>query len=255
MQNFVISLKNSSHRREHILNEFNKHGVTFDFFDALTPDLALELANKISLNVTNSSLGGRELACFMSHVAIWQKVIQEKIPYVAVFEDDIYLGQNSAHFLNNFSWIHGGWNIIKIEAFAKKVWVGKEKLVIDNSDRYLKYLNGDNLGTAGYILSYDGAKEYLAYVLSNPVCPLDEMLFYKFPRKNKNKVLQMCPALCIQEMNLYPEISVMSSTIVEERRARMKKNKKTGIQKVKHEMVRIYEHIMKVFYAEEIKFK
>lgn len=256
MQNYVISLKNSSHRREHIENEFNKHGVTFDFFDALTPELALPLANQMNLNIANSSLGGRELACFMSHVAVWQKVVDENIPYVAIFEDDIYLGQDAAQFLNTALWIHQDWNIIKIEAFAKKVWVGLEKFDIDNSDRYLKYLNGDNLGTAGYILSYDGAKEYLDYVLNNPISPLDEMLFYRFTRKNKNKVLQMCPSLCIQEMNLYPGISApLSSKLIDERQERMKKFKKKGMQKIKRELIRAYEHIMKALFAIDVKFK
>lgn len=256
MQNYVISLKKSSQRRTHIEDQFGKQGVKFDFFDALTPEPAIRLANKMFLNIENGILGGRELACFMSHVAIWQKVVDENIPYVAIFEDDVYLGENATYFLNTSDWIHEDWHIIKIEAFAKKLWLSQQQFHIQGSDRCLRYLIGDNLGTAGYILSLTGAKTYLDYVSKNPLTPLDEMMFYKFNRKNKKKVLQMFPSLCIQEMNLYPESQVaLSSELIEERKGRMKKFKKKGIHKIQHEIRRIYEHFMKFIYAVENKFK
>jgi glycosyl transferase family 25 len=49
MKNIVISLKTATARREHIVQEFGKQNIGFEFFDALTPDLARPLAEKCSL--------------------------------------------------------------------------------------------------------------------------------------------------------------------------------------------------------------
>ena len=122
MKNFVISLQSAKERREHINNEFDKHNVNFDFFDALTPDSAKDYAKSLGLNIDDASLTPRELACMMSHVAIWKKAIDENIHYITIFEDDIYLGEDAESLLNSSEWIKPDWNIIKIEAFSKKVF-------------------------------------------------------------------------------------------------------------------------------------
>lgn len=53
-----------------------------------------------------------ELACFMSHTNIWQKMIDESRAYLAVFEDDVYLGEDAEILLNNMEWIKPDWHII-----------------------------------------------------------------------------------------------------------------------------------------------
>ena len=80
MKNIVISLKTAVDRRHHIEQEFQKNHVNFEFFDALTPDLAKPYAEKILAKLQDSNLTGGELACMMSHVSIWQKMIDEDIP-------------------------------------------------------------------------------------------------------------------------------------------------------------------------------
>ena len=113
MKNIVISLKTATARREHIVQEFGKKKIGFEFFDALTPDLARPLAEKMQLNIQEDFLSPGELACFMSHVSIWQKMVDEQIPHLAIFEDDVYLGQNADYFLSNDTWIQSDWQIIK----------------------------------------------------------------------------------------------------------------------------------------------
>ena len=51
MKNYVISLKTASDRRQHIENQFSHHQVEYQFFNALTPDLAATMADKLKLNV------------------------------------------------------------------------------------------------------------------------------------------------------------------------------------------------------------
>ncbi|MFV5490458.1 glycosyltransferase family 25 protein [Acinetobacter sp. ASP199] len=256
MKNIVISLKTADARREHIQKEFGKQNIGFEFFDALTPDLAKPLAEKMALKVHEDFLTSGELACFMSHVSIWQKMVDEQIPYLAVFEDDVYLGENAADLLNDSDWIHASWDIIKTEAFADKVFLSGNKADVTHGARQIVRLKGKNLGTAGYILSLKGAQKYLDYVHQIQLIPLDQVMFDEFIREEVHPVYQMTPALCIQEMMLFPEKkTVLSSDLLAERKARMRKQKKKGWAKIQLEILRVLKQVKYALVGQRVEFK
>ena len=71
---YVISLTTAHDRRTHIDNEFDKQGIDFEFFDAITPDLIEATCQKLGINLLNNQrLSKGEKACFLSHVCLWQK--------------------------------------------------------------------------------------------------------------------------------------------------------------------------------------
>jgi len=256
MKNIVISLKTATARREHIVQEFGKQNIEFEFFDALTPDLARPLAEQMQLNIHDDFLSPGELACFMSHVSIWQKMVDEQIPHLAVFEDDVYLGENADYFLSQDDWIQNDWDIIKIEAFADKVFLSGPKINIANRSRQIVQLTGKNLGTAGYILSLKGAQKYLDCVRKIQLIPLDQVMFDEFIREKVHSVYQMTPALCIQEMMLFPEKKiVLSSDLLAERKERMRKQKKKGWVKVQLEIMRVLKQVKYALVGQKVNFK
>lgn len=256
MMNFVISLETEIKRREHIKNEFAKHNVQFNFFDALTPNLAQPFAQQLNLAVSSEDLTHGELACFMSHVSLWKKMLEENLSYIAIFEDDIYLGEDAALYLNDYSWINPEWDIIKIEAFAEKVFLDKSRKKLPVGERVISKLLGANLGTAGYILSNKGAEKYLNYIKNHKLIPLDQMIFNQYIGSENAGVYQMNPALCIQEMRLYPEKQTnLTSKLFFERKQRMKKNKKKGWGKLKLEAFRVFEQIKIFLFAQKIEFR
>lgn len=251
----VISLASAVERRKHIQNEFIKHELNFNFFDALTPDVAAPLAEKMTLNTQEERITKGELACFMSHVSLWLKMVDENIPYMAIFEDDVFLGDHAKDLLKKSDWIDGSWHIIKTEAFADKVIVGKVDK-IPNFGVEIAPLKCRNLGTAGYILSIQGAKAYLEFILKNQIIPLDELMFDAYIGLRKLQVYQLFPSLCMQEMLLFPEKkSVLPSDLLEERKARMKKFKKKGFAKIKVEFLRIIHQIELIFLGKTSTFK
>ncbi|WP_163122618.1 glycosyltransferase family 25 protein [Acinetobacter portensis] len=255
MQIQVISLATAIERRKHIQNEFEKQKISFDFFDALTPNLALPLAEKMALNLHCDRIAKGELACFMSHVSLWKKMVDENIPYLAIFEDDIFLGENSSEFLSSSDWIEKDWHIVKTEAFAHKI-VADQLKKIKSTSREIASLKSRNLGTAGYILSLEGAKSYLKYVGSNEIIPLDEMMFDHYIKSNNLNVYQLFPALCIQEMMLFPEKKAsLPSDLLIERKARMRKFKKKGFAKLKLESLRILNQIELILFGKVSEFK
>ncbi len=89
----------------------------------------------MQLNVEDEYLTGGELACFMSHVSIWQKMVDEQLPYVAIFEDDVFLGERAFEIFNSSSWIQEEWHTIKTEAFSEKVLLAKEVYRINDTNR------------------------------------------------------------------------------------------------------------------------
>ena len=255
MRSCVISLKTAFERRKHIEAQFFEHNVSFQFFDALTPDKAEVLAREIGLCYEEKRLTPGELACFMSHVALWKKMLDENIPFMAIFEDDVYLGENADLILNSSSWIAEDVEIIKLEAFSPKVIVG-QKIDVNNTNRTIASLQHKNLGTAGYLISKKAAQTYYNFVKDNPLIPLDEMMFEMFLKLKVMPIYQLIPAICIQEMNLYPDRKQsLPSDLTLERKLRMKQFKKKGLAKIKVELIRILIQIKFKFFAIDSSFK
>lgn len=257
IKNLVISLKSATERRQHIEDEFGKHNVTFEFFDALTPETVKEHASTLSLNLNAARLTAGELACMASHVSAWQKMIDKNITYMAIFEDDIYLGEDAESLLSSTEWIKPDWNIIKIEAFAKKALLSNTRYDILSDKRQIVPLKGKNLGAAGYILSAKGAKLLLDYIANRKLQPIDEIIFDIFISQQSELVYQMLPALCVQEMILKERQSELSlpSSLESERRDRMRLEKKKGFSKIQRETDRLILQAKEALFAKEIAFK
>lgn len=259
MKKFVISLSTASERREHICSEFGKKSISFDFFDALTPEPAALFAKELNLNVDRQSLTKGEVACFMSHVFLWNKMINENIPHMAIFEDDIYLGENVKVFLTDNSWIDSNWHLIKIEEFTSKVALGQQiKTFNSEPDRALFELKSKNLGTAGYILSLHGAKQLISYIQSlDKLIALDHLMFEKLIQDKILSVSQMKPALCIQDVTLFSTKDSVrfASHLYKERLTRRHYDKKTGLDKIFLELSRIFQQIRNLIFFKTVGFK
>ena len=263
MKNLVISLNSKTERRQHIATEFQKHNVNFEFFNALTPDIATPYAQALGLDLDKSPLTPTELACMMSHIAVWKKAIDESIPYITVFEDDIYLGVDAESLLNNDEWIQPNWNVIKIESFYKKVHLSSKSYNVLSKKRHIAQLKSKNLGAAGYILSLQGAKVLLEYVLHNDIQPIDETIFNHFIVNNQEPIFQMIPALCIQEMIMKESLDTLSlpSSLEEERKIRQdresmkKKEHQTTLFKINREVSRVFLQARKALFTTTVDFK
>lgn len=121
MRNYVISLTTAEDRRIHIKQEFGKQGIDFEFFDAVTPAYNQSFINIFNLDFTNSDLSDNEISCFLSHLCLWKKCLDDNLDYIAIFEDDIYLSADAYLFLNRPDWIDENINLIKIEKINKKI--------------------------------------------------------------------------------------------------------------------------------------
>lgn len=256
MQCHVISLQTEAKRRAHMLTEFTKHGIQFDFHDAITPSAATALASELHLQVDKTQLTDVELACFMSHVELWTSMQDNNIPYMAIFEDDVYLGSDAHFYLTQSTWLHPDWHIIDLEYFDRRVIVGQDAVTLPTGNRKLLPLRSPNLGTAGYILSKEGATSLLAYIQERVLTPLDHMMFKRYIDNGRLPIHYMSPSLVIQDMKRGPtQAPNLSSTLIHDRQQRMKTQRVTGIAKVRKELSRIYAQIRHVLIAKKAFFQ
>ena len=234
-------------------------GIGFDFFYALTPEPAGIFAQALHLNIDDQALTKGEVACFMSHAYLWKKMVDDDIPYMAIFEDDIYLGEDVNEFLSDSQWIDPSWHLIKLEEFTHRTALGKKvKVFNDFNDRAIFQLKSKNLGTAGYILSLDGAKTLLGYIQTlDKLIALDHLMFECVITENIFSVYQMKPALCIQDVTLYSckDSVKFASHLYKERLTRRKYNKKKGMDKIILELYRILYQLKKVLFFKSVGFK
>lgn len=254
VKKIVISLASATERRAHIKTQFESQDIEFEFYDAVTPVPARHLAEQMGLPIRYDLLTGGELACFMSHVSIWQKIVEQNLDYVAVFEDDIVLGSQVKDYLDSHIWIPEGCQFIKTEAFWPKANMSLRGSILPYSDRRLFRLLGGHVATAGYILSNAAALSLLKYVkYHESTRPIDHIMFEHYIESGEYPVFQMNPALCIQDDVLNRHQVHMPSMLEQDRRKRIneanptRKIKLTPIQKIIREITRPFFQLIKLF--------
>jgi glycosyl transferase family 25 len=95
----VISLRDSKDRRANITHQFTQLGTPFEFFDAITPDKALEHVEGYDRREFFRNCGRYatkpEIACFASHLALWRECAAGQTPFL-ILEDDAKLKETFA---------------------------------------------------------------------------------------------------------------------------------------------------------------
>ncbi|HEZ0496859.1 TPA: glycosyltransferase family 25 protein [Neisseria meningitidis] len=229
MQNHVISLASAAERRAHIAATFGRHGIPFQFFDALMPSEALEQAmgELVPGLVRHNLLSGVEKACFMSHAVLWKQALDEGLPYIAVFEDDVLLGEGAEQFLAEDAWLQERFDpdsafIVRLETMFMHVLTSPSG-VADYGGRAFPLLESEHWGTAGYIISRKAMRFFLqhfAMLQPEQIKPIDLMMFSDFFDKEGVLVYQVSPALCAQELHytkFHNKSSVLGSLLEDER--------------------------------------
>lgn len=236
----VISLQSKPERRAHITQEFGKQGIDFEFFDAITPDQVTRLAKQHGLALDGAFLTEGEKACFMSHVCLWQQMIDENLSYLAVFEDDVYLGENAHLFFGDDGWLKDNdLDFVKTETVLQERKLGG--LGVELMDGRKAYpLFEFHFGAGGYIISLRSAHALISHSRSlsyKDILPIDDVIFGQVLYSKMLPIHQVMPALVIQECILNPEFDTFPSSLEADRCMRRKaKPKRSLSDKIKGEL-------------------
>lgn len=92
-QIFVLSLKVSLNRRSVVKKIFNDEKLEYFISDGIMSTDLYKYPNAIS---TRSAifLSEGSIGCWLGHYSIWKKIIDQKIEYAIIFEDDITVTKN-----------------------------------------------------------------------------------------------------------------------------------------------------------------
>ena len=97
MKVFVINLKESEERRSFMAKQLNTHGIAFEFFAAIDgrklsqKDKACVCDQKWARRHIGRDLMSEEIGCALSHLGVYRKIVEEKLPCALVLEDDAHL--------------------------------------------------------------------------------------------------------------------------------------------------------------------
>jgi glycosyl transferase, family 25 len=252
MHIYIISLEREQQRRAHIVEQFSNQNISFEFFNAITPATIEHIKGELGLGHCTTTLHQKEVACLLSHALMWKKAIEDRLDYIAIFEDDIHLGQNARYFLQDTDWIPDVCEIIKLEKFYKKIGISlgnKQYSLIDH--RKLLALVTVHMGGGGYILSQKAARQLLEMLKNNKqLIPVDHLIFREYLKLHRQCIYQMSPALCVQDMILKKGKTIFPSALEEVRNERkgenFSKKKLSFMMKIKRELSRMGTQVYKV---------
>lgn len=91
---FVISLESAIERRQHMTDVLSKIGITAEFFPAvdgrrLTTEQRNRYSSSLARRIYGCDMNDSEIGCYLSHDAIYEKMIRENIETALILEDDI----------------------------------------------------------------------------------------------------------------------------------------------------------------------
>jgi glycosyl transferase family 25 len=166
-----------------MLQQLSNLNIDFDLFQAIdgrSAQFIAQFADVPRKKYSNSwdwrprELLNNEIACALSHQAVYKLMVKEKIPYALILEDDVILTKKLAFFLEYFSkfiLVHRDIELINLISDSPG------KIILPKIFRYhflFKFSRMPNRASA-YIITNSGAKKMIENFL--PIrMPADDLL-------------------------------------------------------------------------------
>lgn len=109
---FVISLKDAASRRATISQQLCDCGLNFEFIDAIDgragmpPEHEGDIDRPGTETYFGRPLSDGEYACALSHLAVYRRILADRLPGAIILEDDAILGDGFAVFLKERGYDH-----------------------------------------------------------------------------------------------------------------------------------------------------
>ena len=114
----VLNLARAHDRRAHIERQLKGRGLRYQFFEAVdglqlsSADEALHDQRR-TLLFRRASMHKGHIACALSHIRIYEWMIQENLPRLLIMEDDVVLSDEFFVAIANANeWLPDGWDVI-----------------------------------------------------------------------------------------------------------------------------------------------
>lgn len=171
---FVINLPRSSDRRERTLRQLHALGVKPTLFPAVD-GAALDLSSVAAYDSRKaqmyygSAMTQTEVACCLSHYGVLREIVQRRLPYALVLEDDIEIGADLLAVCTGLvAETRVAWELVRLHALKGRVRTPRKPRdwgtpVCTVGGQTLYRLSGHPLGALAYLITYSGAVRMLGY--------------------------------------------------------------------------------------------
>ena len=180
---YVINMDKDLNKLENINNILIENNINYERFSGIdvnliTKDEYNKYTNNISYYLTDSIIG-----CGISHIKLWEKVIENNYKSVLILEDDVFIIQNNDYNLydvldNAYKELPKDFDILYLgcmglcnEKYIYNDWNIIYKLLINESKNNIKYNNFNHIfipeypvSAISYIISYNGCKKLLSQI-------------------------------------------------------------------------------------------
>jgi len=160
---FVINLERSSDRRESIAAQLDELCIDFEIFPAsdgarLSQNELAQYDEKYVIGQIARPMSPSEVGCYLSHVRIWKKIVEEDISWAVVLEDDVDIHDDLPGILSAVDKIPFRWDFIRLAGLGPT----PSLRLYDLNDKFeLTVLLQGASGTQACCISRTGAQKLL----------------------------------------------------------------------------------------------
>lgn len=190
---YIINMDKDSERLKKVTKECNKFNIKFKRFSGINSNkLSKEEKNKYITKFCQTYCTNGMIGCGLSHIKIYEDIINNNYNNVLILEDDVYFVDNFHHILNNaVKEIPNDYDILYLGSIGSS-----SKETYYDYNYFLKLLNNKNkiknnyknifcpefpLGTHAYIISNKGCKNIL-----NTIPKVNFHIDWQISLNNKN---------------------------------------------------------------------
>lgn len=208
MHIFVISLKEAQHRRNRMQQMLVGAGIPFEFFDAIKgADLTDDDLIKHQI-FSAKSLTKPELGVMLSHILIWQKVVEANIQKAIILEDDVHFGTSFKNVIHEIHIPVASLGLYRLETVLASVDIDTKPMQ-EFGEIKLHQIFSNHSASAGYLLNAKTA-QHLLFQVPKMRLAFDNELFDPVRRNIQGvDVFQCVPGVVIQDAALMKTVDAL----------------------------------------------
>jgi len=185
-QVFVVSLDRATQRRAHMKKLLDDVGFEATFVSAvdgrsLRPDQRARYDGSRARQVYGCDMTDNEIACYLSHISVYERMLEEKVETALVLEDDISCVPDLRAVVEKvLSLPRASWQVIRLQSTKSSVSrptceLTRGSPVAAAGDREIVRLRTGVLGGCAYLIQLSAAAAMLARS-QRIVMPIDQTL-------------------------------------------------------------------------------
>lgn len=171
---FVINLARDTDRRAHAEKTLAALGIDAQFVTAVD-GRALTATDRAMVDPAKTArlyghaMMDSEIACYLSHYRIYEKMLREDIPVALVMEDDLAIDPTLPRIVRDILDVpFQKWQVVRLQSARKKIVAGATpdfagRAVADLTDGKVYALRVHVLGACAYLIRQAGARAMVEY--------------------------------------------------------------------------------------------